>query len=127
MGLEKSKSVEKGTRGETVEALRMRLRLYIVYLSCFLFAAAHLRFHAVREFLNLVRFLYYIQRQDIFVGFPNVVVQFGREPQQSGRVAFQVRLALLVGLLLHALLHIRRDTGLSSWRGSPLHAGRRSD
>jgi len=80
----------------------------------------------MREFFDLVGLLDDIQRQDVFVGFINIVFQLAGELKESVGIAFQFGLTLLIGLLLHPPLHIGRNSG-STVGLLPLNTGRGSN
>src|SRR6266567_4060558 len=71
--------------------------------------AFHLRFYAVRKFLDLFGPSDYVNREDVLVAFVNVFLQLGGKLQEFLGGPLQVGLALGVGLFAHLFLHGQRD------------------
>src|SRR5215472_9374316 len=66
----------------------------------------HLVFHAMRQLLDFVGFLDHVHGQHVFVGFVDILFEFGGEFDKAVGIAPDVLLALLVGPLFHLLLDL---------------------
>ena len=66
----------------------------------------HLLFHVLSELLDLFGFLNYVERDDVFVGLVDVLLQLGRQLQKLFAIALDLLLPLQVALFLSVALNL---------------------